>query len=497
MYLLDQYRGTVLSCRYEIPPRLAPAESRTQLEQAVNVAVVDTIMRHPMMQVGLIDSTSKSPSWIQLQSLDMGQHIKWVYLEANDDFEQTVQATFCAKLDERFPDLSIRQPGWWITIFRQGDAPMMEVMLYWNHPQFDGVGAKVLHEDFLEMLNADNGAHERTGLDGSILTLPKATPLLPNPIECLNGLPVDPLFLAKMFWDEVRPHCLNRDASQAAWCPIRSTPYKTQYRAFFIDQESLLAILALCRKNKTTITALLHGLALISFSSHLNRAVASGFQSSTIVDHRRNLSPAPPDAPWGRQDRAVANYVTQAFHRYGPRLVARIRSKLPGDGTQGKDLSADLQRELWAASARSRKEIVTKLNAGGRNDLVGAFKYVTDWEKTMKGQARKKRQFSWLMTNVGVVGGGDTPKPLDSTTTGSTTNGESKPNDAHRWSIARAQFGVSVEVPSAAILFSPVSIAGRGMCLGATWPDCAVDAVLGERIMDDLRRWLDQLASQR
>lgn len=497
MYLLDQYRGTVLSCRYEIPPRLAPAESRTQLEQAVKVAVVDTIMRHPMMQVGLIDSTSKSPSWIQLQSLDMGQHIKWVYLEANDDFEQTVQATFCAKLDERFPDLSIRQPGWWITVFRQGDAPMMEVMLFWNHPQFDGVGAKVLHEDFLEMLNADNGAHERTGLDGSILTLPQATPLLPTPIECLNSLPVDPLFLAKMFWDEVRPHCLNRDASQAAWCPIRSTPYKTQYRAFFIDEESLLAILALCRKNKTTITALLHGLALISFSSHLNRAVAPGFQSSTIVDHRRNLSPAPPDAPWGRQDRAVANYVTQAFHRYGPKLVTRIRSKLPADATQGKHLSAELQRELWAASARSRREIVNKLNSGGRNDLVGAFKYVTDWEKTMKGQARKKRQFSWLVTNVGVVGGGNTPKPLDSTTTGSTTNGESKPNDAQRWSIARAQFGVSVEVPSAAILFSPVSVAGRGMCVGATWPDCAVDAVLGDRIMGDMKRWLDQLASQR
>ena len=77
MYLLDQYRGTVLSCRYEIPPRLAPVESRTKLEEAVKIAVVDTILRHPMLQVGMIDATSKSPSWIQLQSLDLTQHITW------------------------------------------------------------------------------------------------------------------------------------------------------------------------------------------------------------------------------------------------------------------------------------------------------------------------------------------------------------------------------------------------------------------------------------
>lgn len=64
MYLLDQYRGTTLSCRYEIPPQLASAESRTQLQEAVKTAVMNIIMRHPMLQVGMIDVTSKTPSWI-------------------------------------------------------------------------------------------------------------------------------------------------------------------------------------------------------------------------------------------------------------------------------------------------------------------------------------------------------------------------------------------------------------------------------------------------
>ena len=495
MYLLDQYRGTALSCRYAIPPRLAPAESGAQLEEAVKVAVVDTIMRHPMLQVGMMDATSKTPSWIQLQSLDLTQHIKWFYIGAHDDFEQTVQETFRAQLDDRFPDLSIKQPGWRMTVFRQGNAPIMEVLLTWNHPQFDAVGAKVFHEDFLEMLNAENGAYERTGLDGDILRLPQARPLLPTPIERLRSLPVDLKYLAKVFWEEIRPRSLNRDLSQAAWSPICSSPYKTQFRAFSMDHASLLAILAHCRQNKTTITGLLHGLALIAFSSHLDSTVAPAFQSSTIMDHRRNLPPAPPDAPWVRSDRAVGNYVTQVPHRYDTELVARIRSKLPADASEGRDLSADLRRELRAVSTRNRLEIVSRLKAGLRNDLVGVFKYITDWQQTMRHASTKTRQFSWLVTNIGVLDG-NTSTRLSTTTTRSPSRGDSNSDDVQKWSIDRAQFGLSAEIPAAAIEFSPVSVAGRGMCVSASWPDCAIDATLGERIMADMERWLVQLASE-
>lgn len=496
MYLLDQYRGTVLSCRYAIPPRLAPSESRPELAKAVEVAVADTVMRHPMLRVGMTETTSKTPSWIQLDSLDLTQHINWIYLEEYDDFDKRLQEIFAAKLDERFPDLCIKQPGWWITIIRQADAPTMELLLTWNLPQFDAVGAKVFHEDLVEMLNAKNGACERTELDGGILKLPQATPVLPDPIEGLTSLPVGLRYLVKSIWEELRPPFLSRDASQAGWCPIRTTPYKTQYRAFFIDEASLLAVLKLCRKKKTTITALIHGLALLAFSSHLNSKAAPAFQSSTIVDHRRNLPPAPRDAPWVSYDRAVANYVTQAFHKYDCGLVKRIRSKLHADTSEEKELSADLQRELWAVSSRSRQEIVCRLDKGVRNDPVGVFQCVTDWQQTTRDQATKTRQLSWLVANIGVVDGRGSKRPSTKTTQ-ATTNGNSGPmQGVRKWSIERAQFGLSAEVPAAAIEFSPVSAAGGGLSVGANWPDCAVDSKLGERIMADMERWLNQLASQ-
>lgn len=198
------------------------------------------------------------------------------------------------------------------------------------------------------------------------------------------------------------------------------------------------------------------------------------------MDHRRNLPAAPLNAPWGSSDRAVSNYVTQLPHRFETDLVTRIRSKLPTkcNISEGIDLSAELQRELWAVSAQNRLDLVRKLENGLRNDIVGLFKYVSDWKKTMSDMAKRTRQFTWILTNLGVM------------------KGTAASADNQKWSIDRAQFGLSAEIPAGAIEISPVSVVGRGMCIGADWADNAVDEVFGERIMADLERWLAQFARQ-
>jgi hypothetical protein len=140
-------------------------------------------------------------------------------------------------------------------------------------------------------------------------------------------------------------------------------------------------------------------------------------------------------------------------------------------------MTAELQDELWAVSAQIRLEIAGKVEDGLRNDIVGLFQYVTDWKKTMSNMAKRTRQFSWLVTNVGVLKGA-----------------ASSDDDQQKWSMDRAQFGLSAEIPAAAIEISPVSVAGKGMCVSADWPDNAVDVAFGERIMADLERWMGQLA---
>ena len=126
------------------------------------------------------------------------------------------------------------------------------------------------------------------------------------------------------------------------------------------------------------------------------------------------------------------------------------------------------------------------VKAGLRNDVVGIFKLVTDWQTTMGAMAKKPRQFSWLVTNIGVMEGGDG----DSRSRDRPGHG-----DGQGWSIDHAQFGLSAEIPAAAIEFSPVSVAGRGMCVGVNWADCALDCTLAGRIVADMERWLVQLGT--
>ena len=40
-----------------------------------------------------------------------------------------------------------------------------------------------------------------------------------------------------------------------------------------------------------------------------------------------------------------------------------------------------------------------------RYDLGGMFKYVADWQKTLRDVAKRSRQFTWLVTNIGVLDG--------------------------------------------------------------------------------------------
>ncbi|KAI0113794.1 hypothetical protein GGR51DRAFT_556943 [Nemania sp. FL0031] len=137
---------------------------------------------------------------------------------------------------------------------------------------------------------------------------------------------------------------------------------------------------------------------------------------------------------------------TRLSHRFDTELVARIRSKLPADSSEKRNLSADLQCELWAVSAQNQLEIVRKLEAGLRNDLAGAFKYVIDWQQGTRGMAKKN-------TPIFIAGATTTQLPTSSNT---------KFYNSQKWSIDRARFG-----RSAAIEFAAVSAAGRGMCIRA------------------------------
>ncbi len=479
MYVLDQYRGTTVSCRYVIPPGLEGVDARTELIDTVEAAIADMVIKHPVLRVAIADADSKKPTWVQLDSLTLSQHIEWRILDRSADFEATQLEILVSQLDGKFPDLG-KCPGWRIFVLHQQDTDFVEISFTYNHPHGDGMSGKIFHQSLLQSLDSRGTNAVHSDLDGHILKLPESTPNLPPPIEQVMKLPLDTQFALKSIWQDLRPPILSRNISYANWAPIRTSPYKTQCRAFTIQPDILANVLAACRQHKTTLTGLFHGLALVSLASHLEEEVAPAFQGFTAITLRRFVPEKPPKYPWLVPKDTMGNYVTLESHEFGVPIVKEVRTGLSA-GSPGGSLPAEVLDNIWSAAANVRREIEHKLEIGVRNDQVGLMKFVSDWKDQMRNMARKPRQCSWFVTNLGVIEG--TPTPDDS-------------GNRDSWSVRRAQFAVSAETTQAALMIATMSVAGERLCVSTSWQECIFDVSLGEHVTADLERWLDQIGSQ-
>ncbi|KAI5867542.1 hypothetical protein GGS23DRAFT_592849 [Durotheca rogersii] len=421
MYMLDQYRGTSVSGRYVIPAYLAGSDARPRLVSTVEAAICDAVLQHPTLQVGIADADSRKPTWVQLESLDLDEHLTWRFLDRSSEFEDVLRETTMSQLDARFPDLE-KRPGWKITLLHQEQTDFVEILFTWNHPHADGMSGKIFHETLLRSFDAARTSTAGRDAASRALALPASPPDLPPPIERAVKLP--------------------RDAGELG------------AGAHGVGGAALARVLAACRRRRTTLTGLLHVLALASLASRVARARAPGFQSLTAVNLRRFI-PAP--AP----HRAMSNCVTLRTHEFGAAAVA----------------------------AAVRANIARRLEAGVRNDQVGITKFVGDWQAQMRDTARRPRQCSWFVTNLGAIGARPQREEAEE------EDGGEAEGDARAWALRRAQFAVSAETTQAAPMIATMTVAGEGLRVACSWQECIFDVALGDRVVADLERWLQQVAA--
>ncbi|KAJ0117480.1 hypothetical protein J7T55_003896 [Diaporthe amygdali] len=509
MYLLDQYRGTSVSSRYSIPVTLSGPESRDELVRAVENAIVDAVLKHGVLQVAIADAHSKSPTWVQLETLNLRQHVTWHFKDSEAELEGILQEILADEVDATYPELDSR-PGWRVVVIRPQQTQFVEIVFTWNHPHCDGMSGKIFHASLLESLDsAALGKDAENDTDDlSVIKLPDSPPNLPPPVEEICKLPVTLPFILKTMWEEWGPTMLTAKPTLAKWAPIpsRSSPFKTQVRAFTVEAEPLGNILRACRQHKTTLTGLLHVLTLTSLASQLAEDAAPAFASGTTMDMRRYVDPKPPAYPWLEPDRTMGNFVTIMTHEFERGLVSQIRSLVsrsatdpPTSGTveggnRAEVLSAELVDLIWSDAARVRGEMEQRLAMGLKNDIVGIMKFIGDWQQEMANAARKPRVHSWWITGTGVLDGKSSKTGPGSGSAPSLPPVSSSTDDV--WAIRRAQFALSTETTAAAINISPLTVSGERLCVGGSWQDCLFDESLGERVMADLEGWLGQLAQQ-
>ncbi|KAI0483419.1 alcohol acetyltransferase-domain-containing protein [Xylaria cf. heliscus] len=483
MYMLDQYRGTSVCCRYEIPLGLTGTESHSKLKNTVNDAIIRTIMKHPALQVGILGAQTKKAVWIQLGGLDMQHHIEWRYIDQSPDIHQEIQGIIEAQLDTQFYELD-KRPGWRVVPILNGEEPsILSVIFTWNHPHADGISGKLFHIDLLDMLNTERPLDSHCILNGGVLELPRPLPEFIPSTEQLVKLPVSANFLMKALWEDSKPSIFRKRPEQADWAPICTSPYKTRLCAFTISAETCSNITAACRAHKTTITGLLHALALLSLSLRIKERDAVAFESATPINLRRHLPAQHPKCPWLVPEHTISNFVSLMSHKFNTSLTEQVRSHFQSTHAS-ENLSPGLLDLMWTVSSTVRGEIEQRLKRGLKNDAVGLMKYVPNWQEQLSNLARKPRQYSWLVTNLGVLNG----KPnLEKT---------SHKTQGDAWTIKGAQFSLSAETTSAAIMISPVTVVNEQLCVAGSWQECIMEEDQGEQIMGDLQRWLTQIGSK-
>ncbi|KAI8671680.1 hypothetical protein NCS57_00643800 [Fusarium keratoplasticum] len=283
---------------------------------------------------------------------------------------------------------------------------------------------------------------------------------LPPPQEIAGNYSTSFGYMADMTWEDVKPRLLGwASTPPTIWPPICPKPYETRFRTLTIDNQMLQGVLAACRAHKTTLTGLLHTIALISLTPYVPKEVSEVTGSTPL-----NLT--------------VSCCVTSTEHKFDQELLDRIRDRIKTTA-DGSKLStcADI---MWDVSARVRGELQEKLSQGLKNDLVGMMVFISDWREHAKEAQRKPRAATWLVTNLGVLDG---------------ENGSDQLTE--RWSIQKADFLLSADVAGPALTICPVAIKGRNLTINVGWQGGVVDDELGEQVVGDVGKCFRDVAATR
>ncbi|KAF2682253.1 hypothetical protein K458DRAFT_479054 [Lentithecium fluviatile CBS 122367] len=457
MHTLDQYRGTVVACRYFPLPILARPESLATLKARFCDALARVVLAQPHLQIGIVGENSKNPAFVCLDRVDFRNHVQWITLDDSIHFQQLYLKTMQAQLDSRYENLST-QPGWRVVVLHEIGAESIEVF------------GKIFHQYLLRRLNEITSQDKEPIVevakdwDRWILDLPNPSDKLPPNPEILTSWPVSPGFVLLELWKGLKPALIFPPGNtHARWAPIQAYPYQTRFRNFTVDGHLVTKLVCACCLHHATLTGLVQALCLVSLSTALQGV--SGFASRTPYDLRHILPSKTKQYPWLQPKESMCNYVSVVDHEFDPKLVDTIRSHMPAMSSDSK-LPVDVVD-------------VARLDSGTRNDLIGIMKLCPDWNSQQQNKMHRMRYLSWLVTNPGVLDGEN-----------STTVGKEE-----TWSLRRAELILSAETPSAALSVSIMTVKGREMCVMCSWQDCVVDAELGERLMRDLERGLKDIGS--
>ncbi|KAK4155359.1 alcohol O-acetyltransferase 1 [Chaetomidium leptoderma] len=458
------YRCVANTCRYSVPQAALRGQA---VRDAFETAVANVLLAIPSLTVGIVGQETSKPQFTQVLSINLKDHFE--YRETADADPGTRDSVLLGILenqhDQPWPEIEHRPP-WKLIVVARDAVPedgvvVLDAVFAVHHSIADGRSTALFHTSLLNELNRSSG--QPAQLSGCILNVTgsgarKLTP----PMEELVKFSTSWGFLFQTLWRELGPAWL-QDQPAAPWTgkAITREPCRTNVRLITVPAVAVPRLLAACRANQTTLTPLLHALALASFARHVPPEEAVTFHSSTPIDIRPFMDNS--SDPAGRRS-LFGVFITAQYHDFSASLTRALRE---GPSTD----------EIWKTAADLRRSMKQHLDNVPKDDIMSMLGWVTDWQKFWLSKVGQPRQDTWEVSNIGSMAGG---------------HGET--DDAARgWKIQRSLMSQGATVAGAAISISVAGVAGGEIAVVLGWQEGIVEKDTVDGLARDLQSWLDRL----
>lgn len=335
------------------------------------------IAEHPVLSAIPAADETQQPYFVRLSPINLDEVITFQQ-------RQLVSADTVTADGDPVPDLDLQA-----LLQTQHNAPFSAPNPYWrlcilidrakqrqftaayifHHALGDGTSGKAFHQGFLRALNkAEPGKTE------TIIESPKM-PLLPN-IEALHPMPLSFFFLAKkLFQAKIYSW---RDPGLWTGGKVQ-TPANTQLRLAPFSKKLVTAVRERCRREHTTITAVLQTVVARSLFTHLPDNFTR-FACTGAISCRRWL----PDLI---TDEVMGVFVQDYEETYSRADVVPPNSSFP-----------------WNEARRSRKTIESVLARKGKDAGPNLLRFVSDYQQELcYSKIGHDRDKSFEVSNIGAV----------------------------------------------------------------------------------------------
>ncbi|TVY31776.1 putative alcohol acetyltransferase, partial [Lachnellula subtilissima] len=359
------YNKFGVTASYTAPRSLLASNS---LEQVIYAVLREVLSQHPIMGVTVQDEATLEPKWIRLPTVDFRRLVKVVDADLGVSWDSWIRDAL------RAPFVVVDDLPMWRIVVARGkgrgkDVEKFAVGFFCHHAIADGGSAGAFQLTFLDALNGlIEGKIERVSdiEEEAVIPVPKL-PLVPN-MEMKTTLPVGIFFaLKKIFstyvWSTEDPSNWSGSliSAEAPRPPIGNL------KSFSLSSDVVGALLKRCRKENTSITALLTILAA--------RKLAVMYPSYT---HFTGNIPFSLRKFTGHSNRDMGCYVSNLTPCFSS------EERPPWGYISCRSMSSDKPEQddekLWEGARASKKEI-DEGTATASDQNVGLLKFVSDYNK--------------------------------------------------------------------------------------------------------------------